>query len=183
MAKFYYVRHGQSTANEARLIADNTPELTQLGRDQALATARKLADKNITKILTSPLIRARQTAETIAAELGVAAENIMVVNDLRERSVGECEGKPKDMESHMYATLDTERGFEPQAVLIERLQRALGSIVEAIGKTDGNVLVVGHVTSGYYLDQIVKGRTQVSDFEPYFHMPNATYIEMELAHD
>jgi broad specificity phosphatase PhoE len=105
------------------------------------------------------------------------------VNDLRERSVGECEGKPKDMESHMYATLDTERGFEPQAVLIERLQRALSTIVKVVAKTDGNVLVVGHVTSGYYLDQIVKGHKKVSDFEPYFHMPNASYIKMEFADD
>lgn len=128
MVKFYFVRHGQSEANAAHSIADDTPKLTELGRDQARATAQLLKDKNITKILTSPLIRAQQTAEIIASELRIKLEDIETMQELRERGVGECEGKPKDMESEMYITIDTERGFEPQAVLIKRLLVALSKI-------------------------------------------------------
>jgi len=80
--KFYFVRHGQSEANAARLIADSTPKLTKLGREQAIETANSLKDIKITKILTSPLIRARQTAEIIASELGLHVGDIEVVDEL-----------------------------------------------------------------------------------------------------
>lgn len=180
MAKFYFVRHGQSEANAARLIADDTPKLTELGREQARVTALLLKDKNITKILASPLIRAQQTAEIIAGELGVKLEDIETVQELRERGVGECEGKPKDMESEMYVKLDTERGFEPQAVLIKRLKKALEIIKLASKTTEGNVLVVGHVTAGYYLQQIAKGYNELSEFDEYYHMPNADFMDVEI---
>jgi uncharacterized phosphatase len=178
--KFYFVRHGQSEANAARLIADDTPKLTELGRQQAVETAKKLADKNISKILCSPLVRAKETAEIIATELGMNESDIKVLLDLRERRVGECEGKPKDMESEMYITLDTERGFESQAALIERLLRALEDIKDTIKKTDGAVIVVGHVTAGYYLMQLAKGYRKLAEFEAYFHTPNAGYAEVEI---
>ena len=178
--KFYYVRHGQSTANEARIIADATPKLTDLGIEQATETAYKLTDKNITRILCSPLIRARQTAEIIAKRIGIDPKDVLVVKELRERGVGECEGKPKDMESEMYITLDTQRGFEPQADLIARLQTALKRISDEIDITSGEVLVVGHVTAGFYLQQLAKGYSRLSEFDEYYHMPNASFVEVEI---
>ena len=181
MTKFFFVRHGQSEANAARLIADDTPKLTELGREQARVTALILKDKNITKILASPLIRAQQTAEIIAGELGIKLEDIETLQELRERGVGECEGKPKDMESEMYITLDTERGFESQADLISRLLVALQKIKTECENADGQVLVVGHVTAGFYLQQLAKGYRKLSEFEEYYHMPNADFIEVEIA--
>lgn len=178
--KFYFVRHGQSEANAARLIADDTPKLTELGRQQALQTGKKLAGKNISRILCSPLIRAKETAEIIATELGLDTNDIEVIQDLRERGVGECEGKPKDMESEMYITLDTERGFEPQAVLIERSLRVLERIKAEISKADGAVLVVGHVTAGFYLMQLAKGYKTLAEFDEYYHLPNAEFAEVEI---
>lgn len=176
--KFYFVRHGQSEANAAGLIADSTPKLTELGREQAYKTALQLKNKEIVKILTSPLIRAKQTAEIIAKELGIEA--VEEVEELRERNLGECESKPKDMESEMYITLDTERGFEPQAELIKRLLTAIEIIKKAMSNTEGNILVVGHVTAGFYLQQLAKGYTKLSEFEPYYHMPNAECMEVKI---
>ena len=180
MAKFYFVRHGQSEANAASLIADSTPKLTELGREQARETALLLRDMNITKILSSPLIRAQQTAEIIASELGIKLEDIETMQELRERGVGECEGKPKDMESEMYITIDTERGFEPQANLIKRLLVALIKIKTECENASGSVLVVGHVTAGFYLQQLAKGYQKLAEFEEYYHMPNADFIEVDI---
>ncbi|MCA9345987.1 histidine phosphatase family protein [Candidatus Saccharibacteria bacterium] len=180
MIKFYFVRHGQSEANAARLIADSTPKLTKLGREQAIETANSLKDIKITKILTSPLIRARQTAEIIASELGLHVGDIEVVDELTERSLGECEGKPKDMESEKYITIDTERGFEPQATLIKRLLVALEMIKKECNDASGNVLVVGHVTAGFYLQQLAKGYRKITEFDEYYHMPNAVCKEVEI---
>lgn len=47
------------------------PDLTELGSRQAKATAEWLADEQIDAIYTSPLLRARQTAEPIAERHGL----------------------------------------------------------------------------------------------------------------
>lgn len=56
------IRHGQSTANLDGLLAGRTDApLTDLGRDQARALAPALS--GVLRVLTSPLVRARETAE------------------------------------------------------------------------------------------------------------------------
>jgi broad specificity phosphatase PhoE len=81
-------RHGQSTADlEPRRIegsADNP--LTDLGRRQSEALATWLAPRyQVDRIITSPLMRARQTAAAIAAATGAPLE---VEPRLAERSSG-----------------------------------------------------------------------------------------------
>ena len=64
------VRHGQSAANAAGLLVGRVDSpLTELGRRQAAALGRALAAAPATavRIITSPLQRAMQTAEAIAA--------------------------------------------------------------------------------------------------------------------
>ena len=143
MAKFYFVRHGQSEANAALIVADSTPPLTENGIGQAQRTGEELKHKNISCIMTSPYIRAQQTAEIIAGEVAVGIKDIKIVDELRERGLGECEGKPKYMENDRFFKIDAERGFESQNDLIQRLSLALEKIEEQIHKTDGEVVVVG----------------------------------------
>lgn len=65
----YFIRHGQSEFNAAfqgeidPLIFD--APLTKLGFEQAEATRESVADLGITRVITSPLTRAIQTAQTI----------------------------------------------------------------------------------------------------------------------
>lgn len=181
MAKFYFVRHGQSTANAALIVADSTPVLTTNGIEQARRTGEELKHKNISCVLTSPYIRAQQTAEIIAGEIAIGINEILVVDELRERGLGECEGKPKDMENDKFFMFDTERGFESQNDLINRLQVAIDKIKKAFKETDGEVVVVGHSVSGFYLTQVAKGFSKFSEFDDYTHMNNADYIEIEIA--
>lgn len=62
---FYIFRHGESTYNVAGRTQGRTndSQLTDLGKKQALEIGRRLADKQIEIIVTSPLARAMQTAE------------------------------------------------------------------------------------------------------------------------
>ena len=89
-----FVRHGESTANVGRIFA-NRPhipgDLTLAGIAQAQALARSLEDTGLTHIFTSPLPRARQTAEIIAERFGVPVE---ISDALREYDVGDDEGLP-----------------------------------------------------------------------------------------
>ena len=64
MAKIYLVRHGKAAAGFA---GHADPGLDDLGRAQADATAAMLADLGPLPIYSSPLARARETAEPLAA--------------------------------------------------------------------------------------------------------------------
>ncbi|HEV7391056.1 MAG TPA: histidine phosphatase family protein, partial [Burkholderiales bacterium] len=89
---FYYLRHGQTETNAHRLVAGSLDvDLTALGREQALAAAKALTREPITQIYSSPLKRARHTAEPIAAALNVP---LAIIAEIAERNWGDLEGKP-----------------------------------------------------------------------------------------
>ena len=59
----YITRHGETTWNvENRVCGRPDVELTKRGRAQAMELAEELKGKGITKMLVSPLKRARETA-------------------------------------------------------------------------------------------------------------------------
>lgn len=85
------VRHGQTDWNLARRIQGSTDiPLNETGRADARRAAEHLGSVAHHAIYTSPLIRASETAEIIAAEL--ALEIAGVVPDIREREFGDGEG-------------------------------------------------------------------------------------------
>lgn len=88
----YIVRHGESLDN-AGLPWRRTPEespLSDRGREQAHVVARRLAGVHADAVLASNLLRARQTAEIIAADRGL---EVRIVPELRERFVGSFSGR------------------------------------------------------------------------------------------
>jgi broad specificity phosphatase PhoE len=86
----YLVRHGESTFNaEGRIQGQLDTPLSSLGRRQATAVAEHFRGKRIDAIYTSPLSRARQTAEPI----GVALElNLQTDSRLMEINAGVFQG-------------------------------------------------------------------------------------------
>jgi len=66
----YLIRHGQAAAG----VEDLDPGLSELGHQQARATADALKNLNAGALVVSPLRRTRETAEPIAAALGLAAQ-------------------------------------------------------------------------------------------------------------
>jgi len=66
-------RHGESVVNVVGLATDELEDnpLTYLGETQAHQLARTSRDESICAVVTSPVQRARQTGEIVAAELGV----------------------------------------------------------------------------------------------------------------
>lgn len=89
-----FVRHGESQANIDGIFA-NRPgipgDLTPAGIAQAEELARALVPYGVTHIYTSPIDRARQTAEILATLLGTHLE---IADALREYDVGDFEGLP-----------------------------------------------------------------------------------------
>ena len=89
----HLVRHGQSEWNLARRVqgqSSDAPGLTELGRAQAAAAAAALAALGpADRVLTSDLVRARQTAEPIARALDLVP---IPEPRLREQAMGSLEG-------------------------------------------------------------------------------------------
>jgi broad specificity phosphatase PhoE len=83
-----WVRHGQSTWNAMDRMQGQelSPPLTELGREQAASAAEALVDRNVVRILSSPAVRARQTADLIADRLGleVVEEPLLLEKGLDE---------------------------------------------------------------------------------------------------
>jgi broad specificity phosphatase PhoE len=88
----YIVRHGESLDN-AGIPHVRTPEgseLTERGRQQAHTVARELSGVHADAVIASNLLRARQTAEIIAADRHL---EVRVIPELQERSVGSFIGR------------------------------------------------------------------------------------------
>jgi 2,3-bisphosphoglycerate-dependent phosphoglycerate mutase len=92
---FFLVRHGESTWNAARLVQGHTDvaHLTERGRLQASDVAAHLKGEGATRVISSDLTRAVETAETISRALDLP---LSLDAGLRERHYGSFEGRPID---------------------------------------------------------------------------------------
>lgn len=148
MTKVYFVRHGQSQANADGVIAgwQDSP-LTEFGVRQARDAATTIQRQGLKfdVIIASPLARAHETANIIAQAVQYPTQNIILLDDLREKYGGGFEGK--EIASLKVASAEEVIGagaetFEQFAL---RVQRANEQIIKV---ARGSTLVVGH--SGFY---------------------------------
>ena len=66
--RLYLVRHAEAAPG----VPDELRPLTRAGRAQARELATRLAGEGVDAVLTSPLLRARETGAPIAREAGLA---------------------------------------------------------------------------------------------------------------
>ena len=90
--KLYFVRHGESQANIQHVISNRESpfELTPRGKGQAKSLAENLKDIPITAIYSSPVLRARETAEILSQSFYLSYQ---VTEALREYDCGILEEK------------------------------------------------------------------------------------------
>lgn len=73
--RLIFVRHGQSEGNASGVVQGRLDfGLSELGYRQAEETAKRLGGEPVSRILTSPLRRASETARLIADPLGMTVE-------------------------------------------------------------------------------------------------------------
>ncbi|MDC3953185.1 histidine phosphatase family protein [Polyangium jinanense] len=84
------VRHGQSEGNRDRVFTGHGPSpLTDRGRREAEAVARRITEKPVTAIFASDLPRALETAAPLVEKSGVP---LVADPALRERNFGDLTG-------------------------------------------------------------------------------------------
>lgn len=140
----FLIRHGATDWNiQGRMQGHADIPLNDLGWQQAEALARRLAGHQWSALWTSDLVRARSTAERIAAYTGLEP---VVWEQLRERSLGALEGKPFAEIREKYPTYLTGEvpmeGVETRRQLQARAMAAVERIAEK--HRGGKVLVVTH---------------------------------------
>jgi broad specificity phosphatase PhoE len=146
-------RHGQTAWNASRRFQGSTDVgLSERGRAQAVALGRRLSGRRLAAVYVSPLRRARETA-AIVCEEGGSVLPLVAVDELRELSLGEWEGRTveeiKGQEGDPYlAWLRAPHdclppGGEPLDGVATRVRTALDRIAAAHAEED-EVLVVAH---------------------------------------
>jgi 2,3-bisphosphoglycerate-dependent phosphoglycerate mutase len=148
------IRHGSarhSTPDSPLELVggQSDPELTELGRDQALAVAERLAAAEPAAIFVTPLRRTQETARPLAQRLGVKP---VILPELREIYLGDWEGqlnhRATSGDSLTRKVFDAERwdvipNAEPMEDFSARVRRGMELMVQAAGP-DGTTLAVVH---------------------------------------
>lgn len=136
---FLYLRHGETDWNAAGLSQGNVDiPLNPTGIAQAKAAALTLRNRGIRSIVSSPLSRARTTAQQVADALSLP---VLEDEDLREAAFGAQEGMP--MSAWFGDWVEgrfTPEGGEPFA---ELAARAVAAVNRATSR-EALVLIVGH---------------------------------------
>ena len=147
----YLVRHGLTTWNREGLVQGWTDvPLSQVGRRQALRLKDALADVRFSRVITSTLSRASETARIIAAQHDLVPEEYA---ELREYCCGEWEGKPylevraNDRERFWSWFNDPEvtmPGGESMAGASRRVLPVIRKVLDELAGSEGALLVVAH---------------------------------------
>ena len=152
---FVFLRHGESIGNaESRWQGQSDYALTERGRAQARALAERWKSEGakFDLIISSPLVRAKETAEIVASALGAKIELDPI---LLERNVGEMEGltmeEVRKIPQPPYITPYDPIGGEGEGdwALFLRAGQALHDLVR---RPPGNYLIVSH---GGLLNQLM----------------------------
>ncbi len=94
MKKIYFVRHGESEGNIGPVQQDHTSPLTQKGKEQAHSVAKRLAGVSVGVIVSSNMLRAKETAEVVAGVTNAPVEHSDFFAERRKPSL--MYGKSKD---------------------------------------------------------------------------------------
>lgn len=123
------VRHGETDWNRARRIQGRTEvPLNDTGREQARGAAAALSARAWSSVHASPLGRAIETAEIIAA--GLSLDSPTINDGLWERNFGEAEGlSVADIEAR-WPGLNGIPGAEPLEAVAERSAQAIEELYD-----------------------------------------------------
>ena len=135
----YLIRHGKPDFPSDRIYCDaqEHPDLTEEGRNQAESGAEYLAEQEIEAIYSSPLSRTLQTAEYLANKSGIS---LKTETDLQERAFGIWDGLTFVEIEQQYPTeyqawKQDQVGFTPPGgetmrEVSARVERCLQAIIE-----------------------------------------------------
>ena len=152
MGSIIFLRHGQAKNNTERILAGRTPgvPLTEEGVDQSEKAAKFLEEMNISTIYSSPIERAKNTAEIVGKHNSI---DVRIDDRLIELDMGKFTGKPYDeiFTSHGNVFMKFYRGELEIAhngvETFEEVKKRIRDMVDHVidNHPDENVVLVTHM--------------------------------------
>jgi len=156
--KYFVMRHGEAENNTLNIIsskANNPHHLTSKGKRQIIKEIKNIKDKKIDLIITSPFVRARETAEIVADKIGIGKDKIITEKQIQEIQAGDFEGKTVN-EYHKYFN-STELFFEKKCPgggeNYSEIKNRTGKFIYDLEKKykNKNILIVTHDAPSWLL--------------------------------
>ena len=168
----YIVRHGQTDWNvENKFQGQSNIDINDKGINQAKETKEKLKDIKFEKIYSSPLNRAKTTAEIINSG------EIILDDRLKERYNGALEGKDKSIykgKINFYLLEENEYGIEPFSEYKKRIYDFFDEILASYNGE--NILIVTHSVVSVIIRCYFEGEPKNNDYDSY-KLGNAEVIK------
>jgi probable phosphoglycerate mutase len=170
MHHVYLVRHGTTEDIEKRLMQGSSDSpLSARGREEAQRTAEILSSIRFDTTFSSPMGRARETAQILAGQH--PGMEIILLNDLHEMDFGYYEKKP-----YFASPDEVPHGLKRLSLLAKiMLAQATGELLSSLSKRaikswaeiiarvpEGKVLIVSH---GVLINYLLKYLLTKPDFE------------------
>ncbi len=153
--------------NPAGVVYERLPEfrLSDRGRAMAAATAEWLADKPVTRLIASPLLRTQQSAQPIAETFGLEVEPDERVIEAGNRFAGRPVGRatlrqPKDW--LLFRNPLRPSWGEPFVEVRDRMRLAVLDALRS-GDADHDVVIVSHQLPIWMVHRSVEGAPLVHD--------------------
>ncbi len=139
--KVYIVRHGEVPHNALKQYNNENEDLNENGIRQANELKEKIKNINYDIIISSPLLRAKHTAQII----NVNNKKILINDKLKERDPGDLSGKPLTVTNRdEYWNYNTTIRYGTSENIREFFKR-IYNFLEDLKKEDyESVLIVAH---------------------------------------
>lgn len=154
--KIFLIRHGQTDWNlEGRFQGREDIPLNEQGVLQAIECGNAIKGEEVNIVITSPLIRAKRTAQIIADEIG--ANQLIIDEGITERDFSKVSGMTPQEREAFYASGE-EDDKEPWELLSKRMMANIEKYAKLY--PGQNIIMVSHGASiNCVLAVLSEGRT------------------------
>lgn len=176
MKHLYFIRHGESEMNVAKLWAGGLTDspLTAKGKTQAKAAGKAARDAGLVfdVIVSSPQQRAHHTAQSMAEHTEYPLYKIELRSELRERDFGALEGKDLHADFNIplgnYITDPFAIDHIDDMEKITDLQFRANKVLEELRKRpEETILIVSHGAFGRALKRAIANAPLTEHVEPF----------------
>jgi isoleucyl-tRNA synthetase len=188
---YFVMRHAQAQSNVDSVfdsVGRHDNHLTKLGREQAQASALTLLkETKIDMIISSPIVRAKETADIVRNAFGLPGSALMIDERLREIEVGPYNDKRVEEWRNSFKTKE-----EPFHAVVEgaetftQVRRRVGELIFEIEKRYPNkkILLVSHGCPSWLLSTIERGLSIAEcaqdDMGPSTYLSNAEFKPLDF---
>ncbi len=183
---YVVMRHGEAEHNltdtVSCLVTDKNG-LTEKGRKEVTESAKKLAANQVAEgeasskekvsfIYASDLVRAKETAEIVAAELGLSSDKIVYLPDLGELRAGIYNGKTWTEYRKSFAKPEDrfEKAPEGGETLTDMRNRVVKTLYDIEQKHAGeNILIISHGENIFFLENATGGASKQDLIYSFIH--------------